>query len=50
VIGFVLALAISLTFPATGYYPLLLLLLTDPIANALRRGRAGRRRPTHMGE
>ena len=50
VIGFVLALAISLTFPATGYYPLLLLLLTDPITNALRRGRGVRRRPTHMGE
>jgi uncharacterized membrane protein len=50
VIGFVLALAISLTFPATSYYPLLLLLLTDPVTNALRRGRADRRRPTHMGE
>jgi uncharacterized membrane protein len=50
VIGFVLALAISLAFPATSYYPLLLLLLTDPITNALRRGRGGRRRPTHMGE
>jgi uncharacterized membrane protein len=50
VIGFVLALAISLAFPATSYYPLLLLLLTDPITNALRRSRGGRRRPTHMGE
>ena len=50
VIGFVLALVITLTFPATGYYPLLLLLLTDPITNALRRGRGGRPRPTHMGE
>ncbi len=33
-----------------GYYPLLLLLLTDPITIALRRGRGDRRRPTHMGE
>ena len=45
-----LALAISLTLRATGYYPLLLLLLTDPITIALRRGRGGPRRLTHMGE
>jgi len=25
-------------------------LFTDPIADALRRGRGGRRGPTHMGE
>ncbi len=50
VIGFVLALAITLVFPATSYYPLLLLLFTDPITHALRRGRGERRRPTHMGE
>jgi hypothetical protein len=47
---FVLALAISLPFPATGYYPLLLLLLTDSITIALRPGLGSRRRPTHMGE
>jgi len=50
VIGFVLALAISLTFPATGYYPLLLLLLTDPITHVLRQGRGVGRRSAHMGE
>jgi hypothetical protein len=49
VIGFVLALAISLTFPATGFYPLLLL-LTGPITHVLRQGRGVGRRPTHMGE
>jgi uncharacterized membrane protein len=50
VVGFVLALAISLAFPATSYYPLLLLLLPDPVIHALRRGRGGRRSATHMGE
>ena len=50
VIGFVVALVISLTFPDAGYYPLLLLLLTDPLAHALRRVSGGRRPTPHMGE
>jgi uncharacterized membrane protein len=50
VVGFCVALAISLTFPATGYYPLLVLLLTDPVTHALQRARRGARRPSHMGE
>ena len=50
VIGFVLALAITLAFPATSYYPLLLLLLTSPATKAIRQARGGVRRPTHMGE
>ena len=50
VLGFALALAISLTFPGTNYYPLLLLLLTDPVTHAVQRARGSRGRPTHMGE
>ncbi|MEO7943830.1 MAG: TMEM175 family protein [Marmoricola sp.] len=50
VLGFALALAISLMFPDTSYYPLLLLLLTDPLTHALRRARGGRPHATHMGE
>ncbi len=50
VVGFVLALAITLTFPATGYYPLLLLLLADPAVRAWRRARGGGKRTAHMGE
>lgn len=50
VVGFVLALAITLTFPATGYYPLLLLLFADPAVNAWRRARGGGKRTAHMGE
>ena len=38
-IGFLLALAISVVFPPSSYWPLLLLLLADPIVNRLRRGR-----------
>jgi TMEM175 potassium channel family protein len=34
---FALALAVSLAFPATGYYPLLLLFVADPAASWLRR-------------
>lgn len=34
---FVLALVISLTLPATSYLPLLLLLVTDPVVDRLRR-------------
>jgi TMEM175 potassium channel family protein len=50
VVGFVLALAITLTFPATGYYPLFLLLLADPAVSAWRRARGGGKRRAHMGE
>jgi uncharacterized membrane protein len=50
VLGFALALAITLAFPATGYYPLFLLLLADPAARAWRKARGGRERTAHMGE
>jgi uncharacterized membrane protein len=50
VLGFALALAISLAFPGTSYYPLLLLLLTGPATRLLRRARGGVRPRTHMGE
>ena len=39
-ITFLLALVISLAFPASSYWPLLLLLLTDPIVNRLWRRRS----------
>ncbi len=35
--GFVVALVITLAFPATGYWPLLLLLLVDPLVRFVRR-------------
>ena len=35
--GFLVALAIMLAFPDTGYYPLLLLLLVDPVVRVVRR-------------
>jgi uncharacterized membrane protein len=50
VVAFVLALAITLIFPATSYYPLLLLLLADPAVSALRRARGGGKRAAPMGE
>jgi hypothetical protein len=50
VVGFALALAIALTFPATGYYPLLLLLLADPAVRAWRQARGGGKSTAHMGE
>jgi len=50
VLGFLLALAITLTFPATGYYPLLLLVLTGPAVGAWQRARGGKKRTSHMGE
>jgi uncharacterized membrane protein len=50
VLGFAIALAITLLIPETSYYPLFLLLLTGPTTNAIRRARGGARRPTHMGE
>jgi hypothetical protein len=39
----VLALATMLLFPATGYYPLLVLFMADPIAERIERKRADRR-------
>ena len=43
-VTFLLALVISITIPATNYWPLLLLLLTDPVVRRLRRsGAAGSR-------
>ena len=42
-IAFLLALAISLAFPATGYWPLLILFLVDPVVTLLQaKGRGGR--------
>lgn len=41
-VAFLLALVISIAFPATGYWPLLLLLLADPVIGRVRRGRAVR--------
>jgi uncharacterized membrane protein len=35
--GFLVALAVMLAFPDTGYYPLLLLLLVDPVVRVVRR-------------
>ena len=40
VLGFVLALTMSLALPALSYYPLLLLLLTGPVVGRWRRRRA----------
>jgi len=50
VLGFLVALAITLALPETSYFPLLVLLLTDPVTRLLQRALAGRRGPTHMGE
>jgi uncharacterized membrane protein len=36
-VAFLLALVLSVVFPVLGYWPLLLLLLTDPIVDRLRR-------------
>ena len=36
-LGFLVALAVMLAFPDTGYYPLLLLLLVDPVVRVVRR-------------
>jgi uncharacterized membrane protein len=40
---FLLALAVSTAFPVTSYWPLLLLIVTDPVVNLLRRRRHVRR-------
>lgn len=36
-VGFLLALVISLAFPAASYWPLLVLLLADPVVDRIRR-------------
>ena len=36
-LGFLVALAVMLAFPDLGYWPLLLLLLVDPVARVARR-------------
>jgi len=41
-VAFLLALVVSLAVPATGYWPLLLLLLADPLVDRLSRRRARR--------
>jgi TMEM175 potassium channel family protein len=39
-VTFLLALALSLAFPVLSYWPLLLLVLTDPVVEGVRRARA----------
>ena len=46
----VVALAITLAVPATSYFPILLLLLADPIADGWRRLRGRGDRRTSVGE
>lgn len=41
--AFVLALALSLAFPETSYWPLFLLLLVDPAGHLVRQRRASAR-------
>jgi uncharacterized membrane protein len=43
-VTFLLALVIGVVFPATSYWPLLLLVLTDPVVHRLRRTRVARSR------
>ena len=43
-VTFLLALVIGVVFPATSYWPLLLLVLTDPVVRRLRRTRVARSR------
>jgi hypothetical protein len=38
--AFLLALVISVVFPATSYWPLLLLVLVDPVVHRVRERRA----------
>jgi len=46
---FVVALVISLQWPATSYWPLFLLPLNDPLVNAFRRARGRRPADTRVG-
>jgi uncharacterized membrane protein len=50
VLGFLLALAISLAVPSTSYYPLLVLLTTDPLVRWWRRARGGQSDSPRVGE
>ena len=50
VVMLVLALVITLTFPATSYFPLLLLIAADPVAAGWRRVRGRGDRRTSVGE
>ena len=50
VVMLVLALVITLTIPATSYFPLLLLLVTDRVADGWRRVRGRGDRRTSVGE
>jgi uncharacterized membrane protein len=43
-VSFVLALAISLAFPETSYWPLLILFLNDPVTRLVRRATVAMRR------
>jgi uncharacterized membrane protein len=49
-IAFVVALAITLVFPATSYWPLLLLLVPDRVLQVWRRPRNRRRPSLRVGE
>ena len=49
VVAFVLALVITLAVPATGYWPLLLLVLADPAVAAWRRARGSGSSTTRVG-
>jgi hypothetical protein len=49
VAAFAVALGVMLAVPTTGYYPLLLLLLTDPVVHAVRRARGSGSAPSRVG-
>jgi len=49
VVAFVVALAISLVWPATSYWPLFLLALNDPVVGAWRRARGSGSATTRVG-
>jgi uncharacterized membrane protein len=49
VVVFLVALAISLLWPATSYWPLFLLVLQDPIADGWRRARGSGSATTRVG-
>ncbi len=49
VVAFALALVITLAVPATGYWPLLLLVLADPVVHRLQRSRGSGPATTRVG-
>jgi uncharacterized membrane protein len=49
-VGFVLALIVSLVFPATSYFPLLVLFFTDRVIDLWRRARSRRAASADVGE